>query len=47
MILYDDMSEKWIDENDPTFGVLMTPEGGRPPGFDTQEDFWRWYNGKE
>lgn len=48
MILYDDMSEKWIDENDPAFGVSMTPDGGCPSEeFETQEDFWRWYNGEE
>ena len=35
----------WEDDNDPSFEVDMTPEGGIAEiEFNTQEEFWAWYN---
>lgn len=43
MIFYASDTECWVDENDPTFKVGMTPEGELPDDFETQGDFWNWY----
>ena len=45
MILYNTMNECWIDTDDASFVVAMTPEAGEPSEeFSTKEDFWLWYN---
>lgn len=52
MIYYNSQNEAWEDENDDSFSVGMTPEGSwteegaaeLAQEFETQEDFWKWYN---
>jgi len=48
MICYNSMAEAWIDDEDDSFYVDMTPEGGEPDfEFETQEEFWNWYNSSD
>ena len=47
MIFYDQMSEEWIDAEDDSFRVGMTPEGGKDyenTCFSSQHEFCKWYD---
>ena len=45
MIFYDPMCEEWVDSEDDTFRVDMTPEGTETEReFLSQDEFFRWYN---
>ena len=52
MVVYNPMSEAWIDTEDETFKVSMTPEGSSDNDeleqeFQSQDDFYKWYNNCE
>ena len=49
-IWYASDIEAWIDPDDKSFRVGMTPEGPVEEyklEFETQEDFYKWYNSEE
>lgn len=46
MVYYDWMMERWIDGQDESFSVDMTPDNDEPEfetGFEEQRVFWMWY----
>jgi len=49
MVLYNCMQEAWIDTDDDTFNVDMTPSMNvrdEDLEFCDQAAFWVWYNGE-